>query len=99
MKSTFLKQFIFLAILLGSFQLGFSQQKLRPSQRPYKQELAKFKKMQEERNALIKRMGNRNDISNKRPNVNRPANANNQNSPQALRPSVNQSPTNKAASN
>lgn len=97
MNSLLLKKLSVMAILLISIQFGFSQQKLRPSERPYQQELAKFRKMQEQRNSLIQRMGNRNDISNKRPNVNRPAN--NQPGPQTLRPAVNQRPINRAASN
>lgn len=80
MKSTFLKQFISFAILLFSMQICFGQQKLRPSERPYQQEFAKAKKMQEQRNALVKRMGNRNEMANQRPNVNRPVSTSNQSS-------------------
>jgi hypothetical protein len=78
MKSTFLKQFISFAILLFSMQICFGQQKLRPSERPYQQEFAKAKKMQEQRNALVKRMGNRNDMA-QRQNANRPVSTSNQN--------------------
>lgn len=101
MRSKFYKPIFLLAISLFTMLIGYSQQqqKQRPSERPYQQELAKFRKMQEQRNALIQRMGNRNDMSNRLSNGNRPVSSTSQAGAAPQRPALHQKPGNKQATN
>lgn len=90
MKSIIYKQSFFVAIFLLAVQFGYSQQKVRTSERAFNKDAQKAK-LQEQRNNMVRKMGNRQGLQNhQKPSVAYPAAAGQTVTPVNTKPTVNQ---------
>lgn len=90
MKSIIYKQSFLIAIFLLAVQFGYSQQKVRTSERPFNKDVQKAK-LQEQRNNMVRKMGNRQGVQNhQKPSAAYPAAPNQINTPVNVKPPVNQ---------
>ncbi len=90
MKSIIYKQSFFIAIFLLAVQFGYSQQKVRTSERPFNKDVQKAK-LQEQRNNMVRKMGNREGLRDQqKPAATNPAATNRNYTPVNVKPAVNQ---------
>jgi hypothetical protein len=90
MKSKVYKQHSLIIIFLLAVQFGYSQQKVRTSERPFNKDAQKAK-LQEHRNNMVRKMGNREGLHNQqKPAANYPAATNQNYTPVNVKPAVNQ---------
>jgi hypothetical protein len=90
MKPIIYKQSFLVAIFLLAVQFGYSQQKVRTSERPFNKDAQKAK-LQEQRNNMVRKMGNRQGLQNhQKPSAAYPAVHNQPGKPVSTKPTINQ---------